>query len=111
MTRRAAPPPSPKKVVPEGKGVGDLDASYGRRPVKFTGADDALYERLVFDHVVDPEDARPRERFEAVAFAIRDVLSGAIRRGDLGRDCLSHRRVRSRLAAVAPNIVTNDAFT
>ena len=42
----------------------------------FTGTDDALYERrLVFDHVVDPEDAGPREQFEAVAAAIRDVLS------------------------------------
>jgi starch phosphorylase len=44
--------------------------------VKFTGADDALYERrLVFDHILDPKDAGPREQFEAVAAAIRDVLS------------------------------------
>ena len=44
--------------------------------MQFTGTDDALYERrLVFDHVVDPKDAGPREQFEAVAAAIRDVLS------------------------------------
>ena len=48
----------------------------GAGPCKFTGTDDALYERrLVFDHVVDPKDAGPREQFEAVAAAIRDVLS------------------------------------
>ena len=35
----------------------------------------ALRTRLVFDHVVAPEDAGPREQFEAVAAAIRDVLS------------------------------------
>ena len=41
---------------------------YGCGPVAFTGTDDALYERqLVFDHVVDPKDAGPREQFEAVA--------------------------------------------
>src|SRR5262249_10562278 len=41
-----------------------------------TGKDDALYERrLVFDHVIDPGGANPREQFEAVAAAIRDVLS------------------------------------
>ncbi|MDR3622334.1 MAG: glycogen/starch/alpha-glucan phosphorylase [Paludisphaera borealis] len=76
MTRRATSPPSPEKILPEGEGVGDLAARYGCGPVKFTGAEDALYERrLVFDHVVDPKDAGPREQFEAVAAAIRDVLS------------------------------------
>jgi starch phosphorylase len=35
-----------------------------------------MYERrLVFDHVLDPKDAGPRDQFEAVATAIRDVLS------------------------------------
>ena len=39
-------------------------------------APDALYERhLFFDNVVDPEAAGPRERFEAVARSVRDVLS------------------------------------
>ena len=43
-------------------------ARYGCGPVTLTGTDDALYDRrLVFDHVVDPKDAGPREQFEAVA--------------------------------------------
>jgi len=64
--------------APGGKndGLSDLIARYWCGPVGFTGTDDALYERrLVFDHVVAPEDAGPREHFEAVAAAIRDVLS------------------------------------
>jgi len=38
--------------------------------------DSTLYERhLAFDHVILPERATPRERYEAVARSIRDVLS------------------------------------
>ena len=49
---------------------------YGCGPVAFTGADDALFERrLVFDHVIDPGKAGPREQFEALSSAIRDVLA------------------------------------
>jgi glycogen phosphorylase len=45
-----------------------------RRVVHFTAAD--AYERhLVFDNVVDPASAGPRERFEAFARSVRDVLS------------------------------------
>jgi len=48
---------------------------YGCGPVEFTGTD-GLYERhLLFDNVIDPETAGPRERFEAVAHSVRDVLS------------------------------------
>jgi starch phosphorylase len=49
---------------------------YGCGPVQFTGTDDALYERhLLFDNVLKPADVCPRERFEAVARSVRDVLS------------------------------------
>ena len=49
---------------------------YGCGPVQFTGADTALYERhLLFDNVVDPARRGPRERFEAFARSVRDVLS------------------------------------
>lgn len=76
MTRHTASPGTPRPVRPGGDGLGELAARYGCGPVKFTGSDDALYERrLVFDHVVDPEGAGPREQFEAVAAAIRDVLA------------------------------------
>ena len=49
---------------------------YGCGPIQFTGTDNALYERhLLFDNVVDLTAAGPRERFEAVARSVRDVLS------------------------------------
>src|SRR5215813_1407868 len=51
-------------------------ARYGCGPIQFTGSDDALYERLLlFDQAVDPAAAGLRERFEAVARSVRDVLS------------------------------------
>lgn len=54
----------------------DLLRQYGCGPVRFTGADEALYERhLMFDNVVDPASIGPRERYEAVARSVRDILS------------------------------------
>src|SRR6478672_690740 len=45
-------------------------------PVRFSGHSDALYERhLTFDHVVPIAAATPRDRFEAVARSVRDLLS------------------------------------
>src|SRR3989475_10522645 len=49
---------------------------YGHGAIQFSGADNALYERhLVFDNIVDPAAAGPRERYEAFARSVRDVLS------------------------------------
>src|SRR5579883_2240038 len=49
---------------------------YGCGPVQFSGSADALYERhLLFDDVVDPLAAGARERFDAAARSVRDVLS------------------------------------
>ena len=49
---------------------------YNCGPVKFTGSHDALYERhLTFDQVIPVDSATPRDKFEAVASSIRDVLS------------------------------------
>src|SRR5467141_1585870 len=54
----------------------DLLEQYGCGPIRFSGANDALYERhLLFDDVVAPAAAGPRERFEAAARSVRDVLS------------------------------------
>src|SRR5277367_3400895 len=54
----------------------DLFEQYGCGPVQFSGHNDALYERhLLFDDVVDPLAAGGRERFEAAARSVRDVLS------------------------------------
>jgi starch phosphorylase len=45
-------------------------------PVRFSGDENASYERhLVFDHVVDPGQASDRDRFEALARALRDLLT------------------------------------
>src|SRR5215204_5806974 len=49
---------------------------YGFGPVNLTGADDTFYDRhLLFDNVFDPADAGARERFEAFAHSVRDILS------------------------------------
>ena len=49
---------------------------YGCGPVRFSGTDDALYERhLLFDNVVDPAAVGQRERYEAAARSVRDILS------------------------------------
>ena len=54
----------------------NLLEQYGCGPIRFSGHHDALYERhLLFDDVIDPLDAGQRERFEAAARSVRDVLS------------------------------------
>src|SRR5262245_11134317 len=54
----------------------DLIEQYGCGPVQCAGGGDGLYERhLVFDGVLAPSAAGPRERFEAFARSVRDVLS------------------------------------
>ena len=53
-----------------------LRRQYGCGPVELTGTADALYERhLLFDNVADPAAAGPRERYEAFARSVRDILS------------------------------------
>src|SRR5215831_9763892 len=61
-----------------GDGIGrpDVFERYECGPVQFSGDPNASYDRhLVFDHVVKPGDATPRERFEALARSLRDLLS------------------------------------
>ena len=48
---------------------------YGCEAVLFSGDANASYERhLEFDHVVEPRAASMRERFEAAARSLRDLL-------------------------------------
>src|SRR6202012_5615044 len=55
--------------------VAQLLRQYGCGPVQFMG-NDGLYDRhLYFDNVLDEERMGPRERFEAAARSIRDILS------------------------------------
>jgi glycogen phosphorylase len=71
-TRRKAPSPT----SPGADGMATLLRQYGCGAVELTGTDNALYERhLFFDNVVKLTDAGPRERFEAFARAVRDILS------------------------------------
>src|SRR5215472_2100069 len=63
-------------VSPRSEAAPDLLTQYGCGPIRFSGHNDALYERhLLFDDIIAPAAARARERFEAVARSVRDVLS------------------------------------
>ncbi|MEO8592068.1 MAG: glycogen/starch/alpha-glucan phosphorylase [Candidatus Solibacter sp.] len=54
----------------------ELLRQYGCGPIPFVGTENAFYERhLVFDRVIDPAVATARERFEAFAHSIRDILA------------------------------------
>ena len=65
---------SPKTAISDL--ISKLIAQYGCGPIKFSGTDEAFYERhLLFDNVVDANDVTLRERYEAVARSVRDVLS------------------------------------
>src|SRR5882762_2041800 len=56
--------------------IARLRNQYGSSLIQLAGPENALYERhLVFDNVVDLEAAGPRERFEAIARSVRDILS------------------------------------
>jgi glycogen phosphorylase len=53
-----------------------LRRQYGCGPVELASGADALYDRhLLFDNVADPAAAGPRERYEAFARSVRDILS------------------------------------
>jgi starch phosphorylase len=69
--QKAAPLASPGS-----DGLATLREQYGCGPVDFTGTANALYERhLIFDNVIQPAAADPRQRFEAFARSVRDILS------------------------------------
>src|SRR5271166_5003397 len=62
-----------RNALPDAK---RLTTQYGCGPVQFAGTDEALYERhLLFDSGVDLAAATARDRFEALARSVRDVLS------------------------------------
>ncbi len=68
------------KIVPKPQALPDaatlINSRYGCGPVQFAGTDEALYERhLLFDSGVAIEAATARDRFEALARSVRDILS------------------------------------
>src|ERR1700758_3235334 len=67
---------------------------YGCGPIRFSGADDGLYERhLLFDDVVAPANAGPHERYRAIARSVRDVLSQRWVRTETTYDSENPKRV------------------
>src|SRR5262249_41316275 len=58
------------------KDTAALLKQYGCGPIELTGTDNALYERhLLFDNIILPAAAGARERYEAFARSVRDILS------------------------------------
>src|SRR6185369_13594435 len=79
MSRKTVAQPKPGNIVPMAAKPENLSRvlqQYGTNLIRFTGSDEALYERhLVFDRAIDPKVASARERFEAFAHSVRDVLA------------------------------------
>ena len=64
------------QMPPASDDLAKLRSQYGVGPIHLTGTESAFYERhLLFDNVVDLAVADARERFEAVARSVRDILS------------------------------------
>src|SRR5882724_11336068 len=69
---------SPNTIIETVKSpeISNLLDQYDCGPVHFSGTHNGLYERhLLFDNVIDLADADSRDRFEAFARSVRDVLS------------------------------------
>src|SRR5271165_3673842 len=72
----------------------DLLRQYGCGPIRFSGTDDALYERhLLFDDIVAPAAAGLREQFEAAARSARNILSQRWVRTDATYDTENPKRI------------------
>src|SRR5262245_7137957 len=73
MATKTTPEPLASSASPD---ISRLLDQYGCGPVRFAGNANAFYERhLLFDNVIDLGAATPRDRFEALARSVRDVLS------------------------------------
>src|SRR5271170_5795486 len=67
---------APATVASSSDKIARLLKQYGCGTIHFVGSDNASYERhLVFDNIINPATACDRERFEAVANSVRDVLA------------------------------------
>jgi glycogen phosphorylase len=79
MSTKPVTQPDSARVVPmatKKHSVSELLQQYGTNSIRFAGTQDGLYERhLVFDRAIDPKVASARERFEAFAHSVRDVLA------------------------------------
>ncbi len=67
---------APASVTNSADELARLLKQYDCGTIHFAGTDNASYERhLVFDNVINPDVAIDRERFEALALSVRDVLA------------------------------------
>ena len=80
MSTKVVTRPESAKVVSmaaKQENASELLERYGCDAIRFAGSEGALYERhLVFDRAIDPKVASARERFEALAHSVRDLLAG-----------------------------------
>jgi starch phosphorylase len=73
MSTKPAPAHQPAQQIPD---VSKLLDQYGCGPIRLEGTDNALYERhLLFDKAIGLAGATARDRFEALARSVRDVLT------------------------------------
>ena len=79
MSTKAITRPESAKLVPmttKPSTVSEVYQRYGGDAFRFTETKGAMYERhLVFDRAIDPKVASGRERFEAFAHSVRDILA------------------------------------
>ena len=78
MSTKTVAQSKPAKIVPIAKreNVSELLQRYGGDAFRFAEREGAIYERhLVFDRAIDPKVASARERFEAFAHSVRDILA------------------------------------
>ncbi len=79
MSTESVVRPNSAEVVPiatNSASVSQLLRQYGCGPIPFVGTENAFYERhLVFDRAIDPKVASAREKFEAIAHSVRDILA------------------------------------
>ena len=72
----ASKPMAVDKAEQTSSDPGEILRQYGVGSTRFAGTPDALYDRhLKCDNVVEPESSDPRERYEAAARSVRDILS------------------------------------
>src|SRR5262249_25517102 len=79
------------EILPE---LNKLIEQYNCGPVRIVSTGDALYERhLTFDNVVEAPAVGPRERYEAIAHSVRDILSQRWLRTDHTYDEANPKRI------------------
>jgi len=79
MSTKVVSQPKPGNVVPmnaKPEDPSEVLQRYGGDAFRFAEHKGAIYERhLVFDRAIDPKVASARERFEAFAHSVRDILA------------------------------------